>query len=65
MSARPPVPTCPSVGGTCQDFASCPGLSVSGICPGPSAIRCCVNPPGVDLVDRHLNKEEGGLYLQG
>ncbi len=56
---------CTGYGGTCQSYPSCSGISVSRVCPGPAAIRCCVHPPGTDVVDSHLNIEEGGLYLKG
>ena len=38
---------------------------MSRLCPGPYSERCCVRPDGVDALDRHLNAEEGGIYLEG
>lgn len=51
-----------------MDSRECPGLSVTDSCRGhmnPN-VRCCIRGlQGVDVIDRHLNKEAGFIRLQG
>ena len=52
-------------GSSCKSYTRCPSVSVSGICPGNFAQRCCLENRSVSLAQKHLSDEEGGMYLKG
>ncbi|TRY73997.1 hypothetical protein TCAL_06986 [Tigriopus californicus] len=57
--------SCGSLGGVCQSYTTCSSVSVSGKCPGNSAMRCCLKNVRASVVQKHVSDEEGGIYLTG
>ena len=55
--------TCGSYNGQCMYPGSCDGLLIGGLC--PSTDKCCAPGDQYSIIFKHVNQEEGGMYLTG